>query len=425
MLKIKSDNPNYLAEVFTLTNKAKHPNADRLSLVTHKNQTVVTSNEAKEGEKYIFFPPECAINLEFLSFCNLLDKKELNQNKEVKGFFGKHGRVRVIGLRGIASEGFIIPAAQLVSWFNCIGVKISLDNLVDGQQFDSFDDITICQKYEIPTNKQVQPEGARRQKGKFVSRLIDGQYKLSYDTKHLKREIGGISPNDIITISYKLHGTNFSCGRVLVKRKLRLVDKISKFFGAKIQETEYDLIYASRNVIKNEQSKGGYYNEDLWGIIARKISDCIPQGYSVHGEIVGFTPEGRYIQKDFDYGLEKGKMELYVYRVFYTSHTGRSFELTTPQVEQFCADHGLKMVPVFYYGRAGDWNKEIDEKAHWHENFLSALIKVYNDKNCYMCKNKVPEEGIVLSKEGADFKAFKLKSIRFLEKETKDLDVQE
>jgi hypothetical protein len=42
-----------------------------------------------------------------------------------------------------------------------------------------------------------------------------------------------------------------------------------------------------------------------------------------------------------------------------------------------------------------------------------------------MCRNKVPEEGIVLTKDGLTFEAFKLKSMRFLEEETKLLDKEQ
>jgi len=47
----------------------------------------------------------------------------------------------------------------------------------------------------------------------------------------------------------------------------------------------------------------------------------------------------------------------------------------------------------------------------------------FNEKNCFMCKNSVPEEGIVIRKEGLfGYDAFKLKSFRFLEFESAELD---
>ena len=41
---------------------------------------------------------------------------------------------------------------------------------------------------------------------------------------------------------------------------------------------------------------------------------------------------------------------------------------------------------------------------------------------CHICNNKIPSEGIVVRIEKNDFEAYKLKSISFLEYETKQLD---
>ena len=59
---------------------------------------------------------------------------------------------------------------------------------------------------------------------------------------------------------------------------------------------------------------------------------------------------------------------------------------------------------------------------NWKEKFLENLKAKYNDKDCYICKNIVPEEGIVLRKETIDIESYKLKSNRFYEFETKLLD---
>ena len=61
-------------------------------------------------------------------------------------------------------------------------------------------------------------------------------------------------------------------------------------------------------------------------------------------------------------------------------------------------------------------------EENWQEKFLNTLKEKYNDKDCYMCNNKVPEEGIVIRKEGIEWEAFKLKSNKFYEYETKSLD---
>ena len=69
MIKISKDaNPNYLAKIVEIKNIRKHENADRLQIVTVDFQDVIVGMDAKEGDVYCFFPLECAINLDFLSY---------------------------------------------------------------------------------------------------------------------------------------------------------------------------------------------------------------------------------------------------------------------------------------------------------------------------------------------------------------------
>ena len=53
---------------------------------------------------------------------------------------------------------------------------------------------------------------------------------------------------------------------------------------------------------------------------------------------------------------------------------------------------------------------------------IETLQKKYTDKDCYICKNQVPEEGVVIRKDKLDLEVYKLKSSRFFEFETKELD---
>lgn len=85
----------------------------------------------------------------------------------------------------------------------------------------------------------------------------------------------------------------------------------------------------------------------------------------------------------------------------------------------------MKTPPIFFTGKAKDLYPEIDyESKNWQEDYIEKLESDYNEKDCFMCKNKTPEEGIVLRIEDnlTNFEAYKLKSFSFLEKETKMLD---
>ena len=69
MLKIsETANKNYLAKVVKLKSGRKHSNADRLLCWTIDFQNVITSLDYKEDDIVVYFPVECAINKDFISF---------------------------------------------------------------------------------------------------------------------------------------------------------------------------------------------------------------------------------------------------------------------------------------------------------------------------------------------------------------------
>ncbi len=45
----------------------------------------------------------------------------------------------------------------------------------------------------------------------------------------------------------------------------------------------------------------GYYNYDIWSIANEVIKPFVHPGMTIYAEIVGFMPDGSYIQKDYDY----------------------------------------------------------------------------------------------------------------------------
>lgn len=426
MLQTKSDNPNYLAKVVRIGQPRVHPNADRLQLVNVDFQPIITGLDAKEGDLYIYFPLECQINKDFLSYSNAFAKSELNKDKDIKGFFNEKGRVKATRLRGILSEGYIHPMEKVNDWLNSQGIKYQFTQDDVDTQFDTIGEVTFVQKYIVPTKSNG---SAKQQKAaKRESKLVEGQFRLHVDTEQLKRNMFKISPNDIISIKYKLHGTSAVFSRVLCKKKLSLVGRILKKLGVQVIDTHYDEVFSSRKVIKNayaDKKHGSFYDFDVWEETNKKLKGKILDGISIYGEIVGQMPNGSWIQKDYDYGCGENKNEFYVYRITFTNPQGHVFEFDSQQIKRYCEKYDLKTCPQFYYGYAKD-KYELSIDDHWHENMLNKLMEEYNEKECYMCSKKVPEEGVVIRKENADFfEAYKLKSIKFLERESKELDSEQ
>ena len=178
-------------------------------------------------------------------------------------------------------------------------------------------------------------------------------------------------------------------------------------------------------VVKNEyetSSKEHYYEYDLWGEIKDELKDKIPQGYTLYGECVGYTKGGGFIQQGYDYGCEQRQRRLMIYRITFTNENGYVWNLQTPEIKDFCDRYELESVPLFYYGKASHLFELLNDDD-WRKNFISEMKDRYTEKECFICKNKVPEEGVVLRKESPfHFEAYKLKSFSFLEYETKQLD---
>ena len=118
-----------------------------------------------------------------------------------------------------------------------------------------------------------------------------------------------------------------------------MADKVAKLFGAQVVESQYDLVYASRRVVKNEyadQKTCDYYDSNVWEIVANKYKDSLQDGITLVGEVVGYTPTGAGIQsmggKVYDYGCEVGKCDFIVFRINYTSPSGKVYEFSMPQL---------------------------------------------------------------------------------------------
>jgi hypothetical protein len=188
-------------------------------------------------------------------------------------------------------------------------------------------------------------------------------------------------------------------------------------------EKEYRNIYNSRSVIKNRRD--GKYTEDVWGEWAEKLFSGwkIEDQISMFGELVGFLSHSKQIQRGYDYGCDPGTNDFWVYRMTKTDEYGKVKELSFKEIQEYCSQHDLKTVPVFYQGIAKDLFPEIPVDDEWRKNFLSKLSEKYLEGDCQFCKNKVPAEGIVLRIESNEKKpALKLKSFRFKEKESGERD---
>lgn len=165
-LSVKHEGSNYTARVVKLPAPRPHPNANKLQLVTLAGDTVITGMDAKEGATYIYFPVECSINRDYLHWSNSFASANLNADVEKKGFFSDSGRVKAIRLRGMPSQGYIVPASNIADWLKSRGVAVS--EFPIGAEFDDIEGLEICKKYvnAAALQRQLNAERAAKNRGR-------------------------------------------------------------------------------------------------------------------------------------------------------------------------------------------------------------------------------------------------------------------
>jgi hypothetical protein len=426
----KPINPNYCATLVEIEKLVELENCDNVVAAIIFGNSVIVGKDTKVGDLGLFFPAETQLSHDFVGENNLYRKAELNRDVTKKGYFEENRRIKTMKFRGHKSEGLFMPIACL----NYIMIDITRAKelepyIVKGVDFDKILGHEICCKYVI----RVKESGTQKQKDKKkvnkFDRLVENQFRLHIDTENLRRNAHKLNPEDMISITNKIHGTSWVVGKVLTKEPLPWWKSIfTKFVPTAFNNTKYDVIYSSRTVVKNKYINttvnSGFYNFDLWGVIADYLKSSIQDGITLYGEAVGQLPTGAWIQKGYHYGTRPNEHEVYVYRITSTNAAGQVIEFSWPQIKEYCNKYGIKHVTEFYYGKAKDYCPDIPLEQHWNQNFLAKLEADYmRDRKCPLNSGDVWEEGIVVRVDGLfECPAYKLKNFAFLDKETKDLD---
>ena len=383
--------------------------------------------------------------------------KEIEENtsfiRSHVGFFNKTGRVRSIRLGGVQSMGYLFSLDELIK-YNPNVKDVNLDELV-GEDFDTIEDKLFIKAYVpfVPERKQHSKTDKRNKKIEQFDRMVKGEFSFHYDTQMLAKCIGRLKPSDVVTISSKLHGTSICIGKLRVKTPIKLpfykwiwnkfVDLTGLFKTHRITDyvIDYGNVTSSRTVIKNqyinENVSDGYYGVDIWSEYGNLIYPFLSEGMTIYGEIIGYlTNSDKMIQKNYDYGCNKGENKLMIYRITTTNEDGTKLEWNVTDVHNWTqglirehpeiADR-IHVIDLLYHGTLGDLYPNISYIDHWHENVLESLRnekeRFNMEKNDPICKNKVPFEGIVLRIDNDELsEAFKLKCKKFLSKEREEID---
>ena len=467
---------------------------------------VVGKNDFKPGQPVIYIKNECQINADFLSVNNMFEisERHLNKNyeqvqalmdegkqdeaKKLVGFFNKHGRVRMIKLRGCPSMGIILKQESLANWmpgFENVDLEQYLIKDEDGHEhsfgFDTVGDKLFVQAY-VP---QVSNQGSgcpKGQKGKTryedrIDREVPGQFNLHYDTLQINDNMWQIKPEDEVFISVKVHGTSAIYANVLInipvqlsklkagrnksiRKQIKTVDKHwpSRFYWQRwvkanritnlnhqmYDETKrgYGLMFSSRNVILNKYAYKKAHSEsiDIRKPYLDMLAPYMPQGMTIYGEVFGYVTGGQsMVQKQYDYGCKPGCNMFMPYRITFTDEQGNRIEWNASEVWgwtlKLLKDHPELQAHILpltkvYQGKLTDLYPDIPVDENWQKNILERMKQdkatLGMEEKEPLCKCKVPREGVVIRIENRpEVRALKLKSNAFREREAKAIDAGE
>ena len=442
------------------------------------NSIVISKGMFETGEPVIYCMNETQLNKDFLSVNNqfeigslelnknakevmaLMDEGKNDEAKKLVGFFNKHGRVKLIRLRGCPSYGCIFKKESLAIWNKKIA-DVNLEDYftVDENgyehpfEFDTVDGELFAEAYVPPMPEVRHGRGdklyrKRMKKIQRFDRMVPGQFQFLYDTSQLQSNMWRFTPNVTVSISVKCHGTSHISANVLtripilmsitqkhhnkvINREIKMLGRSEKRFywqrdlikkrrkalqDSLIQNyrVDYGPVYSSRGVIKNQyinkQVGKGYYGVDIWSEYGELLKPFIPKGITVYSEICGYlTGSDKMIQKKYDYGCKRGENFIMPYRITFTDADGNKTEWNVNEVYGWTVNlikehpelvERVHPITILYHGTLGDLYPEISTTEHWQENVLQAMKADTEhfgmELNEPMCINKVPREGIVI-----------------------------
>ena len=436
----------YKAIVTRLKNVRPHSNADKVQLATCHGNQVVIGLDHKEDEIGVYFPSDGQLSHEFCRANDLYRDPLLNAHpKEKPGMFDENRRVRAQKFRKEISDGFWVPLHN----FGFIQVS-GLD--VEGFEFDEWKGIPICSKYVNPATLKAARENQGKKAKKAKSSIM---FKEHFDTAHFGRCLHEFQKGQYLIITEKVHGTSGRIGNVLVDRNLTFLEKIAKFLGIKVQESEWKYLNGTRRVVIEESSGTQFHDPTIREKAFKMFNDNLRKGETVFFEIVGFESTGATIMPSVDtsalndkkftamygekmtysYGCAPTESAVYVYRMTLTTEDGHSVDYTWDDVVRRCNEIGVKHVPFVKtmmfnepLGIDNDHSGEIDDRDA--REAFSRMVEKYASGSS-MLDSKHIKEGVCVRIEGGlinktyKFKSFEFKLLEGIIKDSGVVDAEE
>jgi RNA ligase (TIGR02306 family) len=315
-----STDTEFTAEVVRITQVLEHPNAERLEIARFElsasgetsHEVVIQKGSAKPGDLMAYFSVDCVLPTAHPEFAFLAQRPD--------GVGKTHIRLRAARLRGVYSQGLLVPAP---------------DTHAFGDRVD--------ESFGVTYHRAPEPEGDGPAR---VTRKPSRQPMPVYSVDSLKKLPRLFDEGEEVVVTEKIHGTNFRFG--WVRRKLLGIPLGWKF------------VVGSHRVIKDGTGTN-WYGEDLWrqAAEAMRLAERTRnrKGIAFYGELYGYTPTGKAIQ-DLTYGRTPARGPGLA--VFDIKRISGDQWLPFNEREMTCRELGLPTVPVL---RVAPYSLELLELA--------------------------------------------------------------
>jgi len=305
-----------IVEVCKIEDVCTHPNADRLDIATVKGwNCIVGREEFNPGDVCVYIPID-SILPEAL-------EERLFSGTQIKL---KNHRIRTIKLRGVISQGLVIPLD-----------KLSLVGTPTGTDVKKLLNIT---KHEPKVKQPNNMAGQRRQ----TKRHHHPDFKKYTDLNHWRNYPRALEEGEEVVISEKIHGTNFRCGWLPYKPRT-LFAKLKNYLWPFRKEWEF--VFGSHNIQLQDGSSKQFFDTNVYARIVKqymlKGQMENMKGYLFYGEIYG---DG--IQTGYNYGLTNGRIKVVGIDIFSTEEDKY---LDQYVAQAYCSALGVQHAPVLYRGK--------------------------------------------------------------------------
>lgn len=304
-----------------------HPNAHSLDIATvYDFKVVVRKGQYSIGDEIIFVPVDSILP-------SWLEEKLFGPDSKIKL---NKSRVRQIRIRGFASQGMLINPLEIDYTDRLRG----LDNIPEVDLAE----VLGIEKYQPPTRLSTPASAIKRDKS------LENKYFHKY-TKfpNIKWYPEVFKPDEIVSITEKLHGSNFRAGWVPNYPK-NIWERMLKFLKLL---PSYEYVYGSHNVqLQEKPGHKTFYDENIYERISNQydLKNKLLPGEVIYGEIIGPG-----IQKNYTYGIPEGELKLVLFDLK-TQTTDSSVYVDVDHFQTWCSQRGFEKCPEIYRGL---YNKDL------------------------------------------------------------------